>query len=57
MELEGSFNCAFLDDQSSGAHLMAKILFSKLPREVKGEVIRQENSHIVFHLRGYQGGG
>ncbi|CAE1235943.1 unnamed protein product [Acanthosepion pharaonis] len=40
MELESFFNCAFSYDQSSGARLVAKILFSKFPREVKGEMIR-----------------
>ena len=45
-ELEGSFDCSFSNDHSSGVRLMAKILFSKFPREVRGELIQISGKRI-----------
>ncbi|CAE1165830.1 unnamed protein product [Acanthosepion pharaonis] len=38
-ELGNSFSCDFSVDDSGGARLMAKILFQKFPKELKGEMI------------------
>lgn len=45
-ELAGSFSCDFSEDGSAGDELMAKLLFLKYSRELKGELILLCGSRI-----------
>ena len=39
LELGNTYSCDFSEDNSGGARLIAKILFLKFPKELKGEMI------------------
>ena len=56
-ELGNSYFCDFSEDTSAGARLMAKILFQKFPKELKGEMIGLTGKRIpslsaIFNLTG-----
>ena len=46
-ELGNTYSCDFSEDNSGGARLMAKILFLKFPKELKGEMIGLTRKRIL----------
>ncbi len=49
-ELGNTYSCDFSEDNSGGARLMAKILFLKFPKELKGEMIKLIGRRIPSHV-------